>query len=137
MIRRTRYLSCLVKKFFAFYGAWEFDFLFRKTEHKMLCSQEPEKSTLRLQEPTSRKMWWGREKVQIRVKIKICVPLFCWNPEVKGHIGRPRHRWENNINIDKFHALFFTVSLNRKKVWNLLPGSEFGPRTGSCEHENA
>jgi len=31
----------------------------------MLCSQEPEKSTLRLQEPTSRKMWWGREKVQI------------------------------------------------------------------------
>jgi hypothetical protein len=29
-----------------------------------------------------------------------CIEVLVWKPEEKRPLGRPRRRWENNINID-------------------------------------
>jgi hypothetical protein len=29
-----------------------------------------------------------------------CIQSFCWNYEGKGHLGRPRTRWDDNSKID-------------------------------------
>jgi hypothetical protein len=46
------------------------------------------------------------------------------NPEGKRPLGRPRHRWVDNIKMDL------------KEIGLDLSGSGLGPVEGSCEHGN-
>jgi hypothetical protein len=48
---------------------------------------------------------------------------------VKKPLGRPRHRWEDNIRMNLTEIVWESVD------WN-SSGSGHGPVAGSCEHGN-
>jgi hypothetical protein len=61
-------------------------------------------------------------------KMRNAYKLLIGNPEGKTPLGRPMHRWEDNIKMD-LRKIHLVCGLNSS-------GSRWGPIVGSCEHGN-
>jgi hypothetical protein len=59
---------------------------------------------------------------------KRCFQVLVGRPECKRSLGRPRHRWEDNIKLD--HREIGMNGVN----WIQL--AQDGPMVGFCEHGN-
>jgi hypothetical protein len=46
-----------------------------------------------------RRMWWAEHVVRMGDR-KVAYKVLVWRPEGKRPLGRPRHRWEDNIEMD-------------------------------------
>jgi hypothetical protein len=59
----------------------------------------------------------------------LSVQKYIGKPEGKRQLGRPRHRWEDNIRTDLREIVTGRCELD-------VSGSEQEPVAGSCEHGN-
>jgi hypothetical protein len=72
----------------------------------------------------SRRMTWAGHATRMEVKRNV-YRILVGKPEAKRPVGRPRHRWVDNIkmNIKLYGMLWIDVAQDR-------------PVEGSCEHGN-
>jgi hypothetical protein len=62
-------------------------------------------------------------------KMKNAYEVFVGKPEGKRPIGRPRHRWDDNILMDLMEISFWDLELDSYGLGKNLVA-------GSCEHGN-